>query len=106
MKSIGNGDELLLGAIQFLFGFGHPDVSDHQVIHLGIHEASIGIVGCAYDRLAPYVERGVDQDRAVRQRFEGFEQLMQFRVAGVVNGLDPGGIIHMGDRGQFGSFGM
>src|SRR5262245_42971413 len=41
-------------------------VAEHEGVHLGPHEAEIGIVRRAHDRLAADVERGVDQHRAAR----------------------------------------
>src|SRR5262245_50029003 len=35
-------------------------VSHRQVVHVGSHEAEVGVVGRAHDRLAADVERGVD----------------------------------------------
>src|SRR3989475_13008644 len=34
-------------------------IADHQVIHLGVHETAVGVVGRADDRLAAHVERRV-----------------------------------------------
>src|SRR5438552_2853413 len=50
----GAGDRFprLRGALQ-------QKIADHQVIHLGVHETAVGVVGRANDRLAAHVERGV-----------------------------------------------
>src|SRR5512145_2907126 len=37
-------------------------VAEHEDVHVRSHEAEIGVVRRADDRLAPHVERGVDQD--------------------------------------------
>jgi hypothetical protein len=33
---------------------------EHEHVHVGVHEAAVGVLGRAHDRLAAHVEAGVD----------------------------------------------
>src|SRR4051812_2181881 len=42
---------------------GEQAVLDHQLVHFGAHEATIRVLGGTDDRLAPDIERCIDQGR-------------------------------------------
>ena len=58
-----------------LVGLVQHAVFEDQHVHLGAHEATVRILGRADDRLAPHVERRVDDDRAAGRLSERLEHM-------------------------------
>src|SRR5271170_131674 len=67
---------------------GQNKIFDHQVVHRGAHETSIGVSGSAYDRLAADVERRIDDDGASRELVKAADNRMEARVSLAMDGLD------------------
>src|SRR5687768_1404204 len=64
-----------------LLGLQQNEVAQHETVHLCTHEAGVSLRGRADYRLAPDVERRVDEHGAACQTLEGREQVV---VGGVV----------------------
>src|SRR5438132_1412476 len=45
-------------------------MAEHEVVHVRAHEAQVGVVGGADDRLAPHVDRRIDDDGHAGQPLE------------------------------------
>ena len=58
-----------------LVGLVQHAVFEDQHVHLGAHEATVRILGRADDRLAPHVERRVNDDRAAGRLSERLEHM-------------------------------
>ena len=52
----------------------------------------------ADDRLASYVERGIDDHPATREFFEALDHAVVVRVVVGVHRLDPRAVVHVGNR--------
>ena len=83
-----------------LLGLGAQVGPDDQVVHVGPHEAGVGVLGLADDGLTPDVERGVDDHRAAALLAEGVDHRVVARVVVGVDGLDPGRVVDVGDGGD------
>ncbi len=77
--------------------FFEQKIPHDQVIHFGPHKTAIGVLRGADDGLAPDVEAGVDDQAIAGALPEGLDQLPVFRMNLFVDGLDPGGIVDVGD---------
>jgi len=55
-------------------------IIDHEPVHLGTHEASVGIFSCANDRFATQLETGVDHEPASGPFLEGVHERPVSRV--------------------------
>ena len=100
MVLIRYGVEFLLHHLLRLGTAFQEEVTHREIIHLGINEAAIGIVGRADNGFAADVELGVHEHGT-----SGFflEPLQDGVKVGVLPGrhrLDPGGVINMGDGRQ------
>ena len=51
--------------------FVEDGLADYQTVHPGAHKTAIGIFRRAYNRFAPDIETGVDQDRTAGSDLEG-----------------------------------
>src|SRR5207253_2034234 len=72
--------------------------AEDEVVHLGPHEAEVGIARRAHDRLAPDVEARVHEDGAARERVEATQQRVVDRVRLGVHRLDARRVIDVRDR--------
>src|SRR5207253_746070 len=74
----------------------------HEKVHLSPHKATITVFRRADDRLATHVETGVDDDRTTGLAAKGFDDFPVQRICFFPDGLDPGGVINVRDRGDLG----
>ena len=74
-----------ISVVQFKTGilrfFAQEAVADRERLHLSAHEAAERVLGRAYQWFAPYVEAGVDEHRASRDRFECGQQRVIAAIA-------------------------
>src|SRR3989442_703022 len=77
MPSVGHRLERALDPCLGLGGSLQQEVADHQVIHLCVDKAAIGVVGGAHDRFAPHVERSIDQHPAASGLFPTLQQRVE-----------------------------
>ncbi len=75
---------------------------DYQHIDVGCHETAIRVLRRHYDWLAAHVEACIDNDRASGFLIELFDQFVVSTVPNGIDGLEPRGIIPMGDRRDLG----
>src|SRR3954469_15600030 len=77
-------DEFLAPALvrlqRLLLGFLQQKRLEHQNVHVGAHEAAVGIFRRADDWLASDVERGVDDDRTTGSAVERLDDVVVGRV--------------------------
>src|ERR1700738_3961938 len=92
---------VILLEIKILLGLAQHAVADYEHIQLVAHEAAESVFRCADDRLTAHVEAGVDQHRTPGPRLESREQPMKAGIGRRADGLNAGGIIDMGYRGNF-----
>lgn len=59
-------------------------------IHVGVDEATVGVIGRADDGFTPHIEGGVHKHGAARNGLEPLEQLVQARVLVGGDRLDAG----------------
>ena len=74
------------------------EVLEHQRVHVRRHEAAVGVLRRADDRLAADVEAGVDDDRAAGLLLEALEQPVVAAVPLGVDGLDARRVVDVRDR--------
>ena len=74
------------------------EVLHHQNVHVGAHEAAVGVLRRADDGLAAHVEGGVDHHRATCALFETAHQPVKPFVSHGINSLNPRRVVDMGDR--------
>src|SRR5229473_5924331 len=92
---------VILLEIKILLGLAQHAVADYEHIQLVAHEAAESVFRCADDRLTAHVEAGVDQHRTPGPRLESREQSMKAGIGRRADGLNAGGTIDMGYRGNF-----
>src|SRR5678816_2885040 len=63
-----------------LRGAFEQKVSEHQKIHLRVHEAAVGVIRCADNRFAAHVERSIHQHATAGDLFPSFQQGMKTRI--------------------------
>src|SRR5262249_14751214 len=81
-----------------LFVLDEIAVAGRQYVDLRAHEATEGILGRAYDRLATHVEAGVDQDRTPGQPVKAADEIVVERIGLAMHRLHAGGIIDVRNR--------
>ncbi len=59
-----------------MLGLLEDEVAEDEHIHLGPHEAAVGIFGRADDGFAADVERRIDEDAAAREATEFGDQVV------------------------------
>jgi hypothetical protein len=69
---------------------GYKNIFHHQVVHLGAHEAPVGIFRGSDNRFTTYIKRGIDQYRTAGARFEMADQVMKTGIGFLMNRLDAG----------------
>src|SRR5258708_24210422 len=75
-------------------------VAEHDRIHVRAHETVEGFGWRAHDRLVANVKRRVQDDGNARETVEGLNQPVEPWIGGLGHGLDPGGAVDVGDRGN------
>ena len=81
-----------------LVALAEDAVLEHQRVHLGAHEAAVGVLGRAHDRLAAHVERRVDHDRATGEPVERLDDGVELGAVVARDGLEPRGVVDVRDR--------
>ena len=76
-----------------LLVFLQDAILQNQNIDRGAHETAVRVFGGAYDRLAAYVERRIDQQAATRFGFERLNQPVIARIGLLVHGLNARRIV-------------
>ena len=64
----------------------------HEDVHLGAHEAAIGVFRRTDNRLATHIEGGIDDDAISRQALKGLDDIVIARAGVVIDGLNARGI--------------
>ena len=82
----------------WLILFSKQTIFDDEVVHFSTHEAEVAVFWGANDRFSTDVERRVDQDAMAGLFFESLDQVVGLTMRLPAYGLNPGGIINMGDR--------
>lgn len=71
-------------------------IVDHQPIHIGSHKTLIGILRRTDDRFSPHIKAGIDHKTASCLSLECVDQIPIPFIGLFMNGLNPGGKIHVG----------
>src|SRR5688572_5599259 len=71
---------------------------EDEDVHVGGNKATVGVLRRGDNRFSPYIETGVDDERATRLPVEFAEQAIKTAVTLFIDGLDPRRPIHMCDR--------
>src|SRR2546428_8971232 len=74
--------------------------SDNEKVGIGAHEAAVGVRGGTHDWLSSDVEGRVHDDRASGPLRELVDHPVVEWVHAAVDGLDAGGVVHVGDGGN------
>ena len=83
--------------IMGLLLFSEEKIPHDQVIHFGPHETAISIFRCADNGFSPDVEACIDDHAITGALPKDIDQLPVTRIGLLVDRLDPGGIIDVGD---------
>src|SRR5437764_580863 len=75
---------------------------EHQVIHLGPHEATITVLRRADDWLATHIETGIDNHRTAGAPAKRFYDFPIERIRFTPDSLNPRRVINVSDRWNFG----
>ncbi len=74
---------------RFLDLFLEQEIAEQQIIHVGSHEAEVGVFRRADDRFATHIERGVDDHRAAVFLLKLFDHPVVKPVVFLVDRLHP-----------------
>src|SRR3989344_3911482 len=73
-------------------------VADNEIIHLGVHKTSVGVLRRHNNRLAPHVEAGVNEQSAAGELFKRVDKQPKPLIGIARYGLDERGVVEVRDR--------